>query len=749
MSMNFGNLSDIDFEELARDVLGRSLNVRFEAFGPGPDGGIDGRHAKGRKKTVLQAKHYIGSQFSNLKSAAKKEKPKIDKLKPNRYLFVTSLGLTPKQKSELEETLRPHIKDPKDIWCRQDFESFFKRQPEVLKSHMKLWLSETAILEKIMHSGFEAFTDATEEEILDELRVYVLNPSFDQGIKKLEREKILIVSGPPGVGKTTLARMLAYHYLNSGWRFVAIKDLDDGFIKLNDREPTVIFFDDFLGRVSLNRQSLTQSDSAFAIFTRKIRRAKNTRFILTTRAHIFEEARGLSDYIDDKKLQMSKYLLDVGIYTRRVKANILYNHLAASAVPQAHIEALLQNDHLRTIVDHKNYNPRIIASVSSELSEKIAAKSYPKYVIRNLENPDLIWEKPYHALDVASQNLLMTMFFCSEYGEETEILRDSFTLVNERLSKHYGHSFSPYDFDRVLKNLESGFLGISGQTVSFVNPSLRDFLKTKFKQKKLFILLAEAANSLNWLNSLWNQSKTVSKTGSKFRREIADIFAATKCLREARDSDAADKFGDMQTLQGLSLVIDLWIESKNRVFRDVAIEISKSVSKNNVDWTYFSLIPQIVWEVRNFAEFDGCDESEIVTILADVLAQTLDGGVAIDDLTTARDSIEEYFEDNVPEVLEISLNAAMDYELANTSEAIYNLDTEGELADYAETLETLAAKMGRDVSHALESVGEKLVEIENGYERQRSPFRKKRKKRKDDTFGDGELRSLFGTFLKN
>ena len=45
MSYDLRALSWPDFEDLARDLIGRELGVRFEAFAPGPDGGVDGRHA--------------------------------------------------------------------------------------------------------------------------------------------------------------------------------------------------------------------------------------------------------------------------------------------------------------------------------------------------------------------------------------------------------------------------------------------------------------------------------------------------------------------------------------------------------------------------------------------------------------------------------------------------------------------------------------------------------------------------------
>jgi hypothetical protein len=59
MSYNFSNLSPADFEDLVRDLVGQELGIRFESFGAGSDGGVDGRHATGEKSTVLQAKHYV------------------------------------------------------------------------------------------------------------------------------------------------------------------------------------------------------------------------------------------------------------------------------------------------------------------------------------------------------------------------------------------------------------------------------------------------------------------------------------------------------------------------------------------------------------------------------------------------------------------------------------------------------------------------------------------------------------------
>src|SRR4051795_12178632 len=94
MTYEFHNLSYLDFEDLARDLIGRELGLRFEAFCAGPDGGMDGRHAPAKDATtILQAKHYAGSSFSALKSEMVKARASIGQLKPSRYLLATTRAL--------------------------------------------------------------------------------------------------------------------------------------------------------------------------------------------------------------------------------------------------------------------------------------------------------------------------------------------------------------------------------------------------------------------------------------------------------------------------------------------------------------------------------------------------------------------------------------------------------------------------------------------------------------------------------
>ncbi|MCA1455178.1 restriction endonuclease [Bradyrhizobium sp. BRP22] len=478
MAYDFGNLSPVDFEDLVRDLVGREFGIRFEAFAPGPDGGVDGRHSKGASAMILQAKHYARSSYASLKAQIKRESASIAKLNPDRYVLATSCPLTPLNKSELAGFIGPALKSEADILGPGDLNGLLRKYPDIVKSHIKLWLSDAAVLDRIVRSAAHAFNRMTKKEIEAKVRVYAPNPSFDGARDTLESNHVVIISAPPGVGKTTLAEMLCYAYSGEGWELISIRSLEDGLAAIEDQTKQIFLFDDFLGKVALDRHALAHKDSELARFIKRVRNSPNARFILTTRAYIFEEARQISEYLADRRLDISRYVLDVGIYTRRIKALILYNHLLVAGTPSDHIASLVSSGELARIVDHKNFNPRIIEWMTdvNRIGDS-AADAYPAAFINALDHPGQLWDIAFRThISKTRQHLLIALFFGSEYGMTVEDLRDAYESLHPRLCAKYGNGHGPKDFEESLRILEGDFVSIRGSHVGFVNPSLRDYL---------------------------------------------------------------------------------------------------------------------------------------------------------------------------------------------------------------------------------------------------------------------------------
>lgn len=516
---NYAALSPQDFEEVSRDLLQAEWNVTLEAFKAGRDSGIDLRYSvSAGGATVIQCKHYLKSGFGALlRHLRDAELPKVSKLNPSRYVVITTVGLTPENKQSIIAALAPFVKSPADVIGADDIDGLLSKHPSIERANFKLWLTSTSVIDRILHNAEVCQTEFEVERIRQKLPLFVQSQAYPKAKEILGETRILVISGPPGIGKTTLAEMLLYSSLEEGYEPVVIQsDISEGKRLYRRGTRQIFYYDDFLGQTFLGdrREYFGQNqDKAVVDFMEMVRRSPDSKFILTTREHILSSAIRLSERLDASTLIRDRFVLKLGHYSFGDRARILYNHLYFSELPADYKGQMLSGDFFFQVIRHPHFNPRLIewlADISRVRS--VATHNYQSYIVDLLENPERIWDHAFrNQISESARCLLFALY--SDGGDSLIGLESCFAELRRVRARRYNHQTEANEFESSLKVLEGAFLTIRGSSISFLNPSIKGYVGSVIlNDPETYGDAIEAATRFKQLSTLWRLKSEAGST---------------------------------------------------------------------------------------------------------------------------------------------------------------------------------------------------------------------------------------------
>lgn len=479
---DFQKLEANEFECLVRDLLQAREGLFVDSFAPGPDGGIDLRFAYSKdKQCVVQCKRY--ATWNSLKSVLEKEVDKVKRLKPNRYIIATSVDLTPANKNEIKQMFGKFIKSKeKDILSKSNINDLLGLHEEVEKRHYKLWLTSTTVLNSILNRDVENWSLFERENACEDIKHYVMNQSFDEAKRIVEQNHFVVISGIPGIGKTTLARALAFDLLANGYEdFISVSRDLNGIAKMfQEGKRQVFLFDDFLGSTQFIDDT-KNFDSDLSRLIEVVRRSKDKILILTTREYILNDARKVYEKLDDQDLNIAKYIINMETYSPSIRANILYNQLIQYDIPDEYLTYLVTNKHYNKILTHKGFNPRVIAAyLKTRPWTEYAPKEFLEEFERNFDNPLSVWEKAFGRMSMETRYAMLvmaTMGGCVLLSEWEDAFRH-FSDTCPRLGLHYDGQI----WSDTLKTLDNCFIQTNkskfGIIAEYYNPSVKDYIES-------------------------------------------------------------------------------------------------------------------------------------------------------------------------------------------------------------------------------------------------------------------------------
>jgi hypothetical protein len=322
----------------------------------------------------------------------------------------------------------------------------------------------TTDVERLLPEG-PRNASAFDREAAQELApLFVATRAYRRSAASLERHGFVVLTGPPEVGKTAIAQMLALVQLTDGWEAHDCRHPDELLGRYRAAVPQIFIADDAFGSTEYRPDS---AERWARELDRVLARMDATHWLVWTsrpaplaaglrRVH---RERGLERFPDPGSVQVDASRLSV-----EEKVLILFRHARAAGLDE-HRRRFIQT-YGQAIVAHRYFTPERIRRLAHAIGDSIEPTG--DWLDGVLRNPTAAMKASLDALEDEHRDLLVALLDAPpSWVSERDLTR--------ALRRHHpgGLRQAPHE---LIDRLADHFLRVSDGSVSWVHPSWRDLV---------------------------------------------------------------------------------------------------------------------------------------------------------------------------------------------------------------------------------------------------------------------------------
>jgi hypothetical protein len=310
------------------------------------------------------------------------------------------------------------------------------------------------------------------ESAFDLARVFVPTRAHAAAVGVLEQHHFAVLTGPPEMGKTAIARMIGLAALTAGWEVHECIRPDELWARFRRESRQVFVADDAFGSTEYRPEAAER----WALELDRVLRAMDERhwLIWTSRPaplkaglRRIHREHGVERFPQPAEVQVDAAELDVA-----EKALILFRHAKAAALPEQAVE-LVQAEGW-PIVSHPHFTPerirRFVDGRLLELTEQVgSARDIDAMVAAEIREPTEAMASSFRALPDEHRALLLALLDTPPGPvPERELVAAYRRHADTGLTRQPGE---------IVDRLTDHFLRVVDRTaVTWVHPSWRDLV---------------------------------------------------------------------------------------------------------------------------------------------------------------------------------------------------------------------------------------------------------------------------------